>query len=132
MSVHIHGGLYQGIERLTAWSFTPDEFIDVGYGIRSPHIIIPMASDLARTEVPGLRAVIATTGLSEEFFVTNTYFQPHVNVPEEITSTNFLFNSDILCGGFIDSSSRVINGISPRGDRPYPRHDRPREVQALR
>lgn len=122
VSVSLHGGLYKGIERLTAWSFAPDEFIDGGYGINSPHITIPMAADIAREEMPGLRAVVATTGLSEDFFVTNTYFQPSTNRPEEITSINFLFASEILCGGFIDSKSRIIKVVPLLDEQiPYPR-----------
>ena len=121
VSVSLHGGLYEGIESLTAWSFAPDEFIDGGYGISSPHITIPMPPDVAREEMPGLRAVVATTGLSEIFFVTNTYFPPTTNWPVEITSVNFLFITEILCGGFIDGNSRIIK-VVPLIDEPirYP------------
>lgn len=119
VSVSLHAGLYEGVERLTAWSFAPDEFIDGGNGISSPHITIPMPADVARDELHGLRAVVATTGLSEEFFVTNTYFQPTTNRPEQISSTNFLFTSEILCGGFIDSNARIIK-VVPLLDEPIP------------
>ena len=121
ISVSLHGGLYEGIERLTAWSFAPDEFIDGGYGIRLPHIAIPMEPDVAREEMPGLRAVVATTGLNESFFVTNSYFQPTINRPEEITSTNFLFTTEILCGAFIDSNARIIKVVQLLDEPiPYP------------
>ena len=122
VSVSLHGGLYEGIEGLTAWAFAPDEFIDAGYGIRSPYITIPMTADVAREEMPSLRAVVATTGLGENFFVTDTYFQPTTNRPEKITSTNFLFTSKIICGGFIDSKSRIIKVVPMLDEQiPYPR-----------
>lgn len=122
VSVSIHGGLYEGIESLTAWSFAPDEFIDSGYGISMPSITIPMATDMAREEVPILRAIVSTTGLSKELFVTNTYLQPTTNRPLKITSTNFLFTSQIRCGGFIDSNSRIIKVVPMLDEQiPYPR-----------
>lgn len=122
ISASIHGCLYEGIDGLSAWSFAPDEFIDRGYGISSPHITIPMPPDVAWDEMPNLRAVVATTGLREQFFVTNTYSPPTTNWPVEITSVNFLFITEILCGGFIDSNARIIK-VVPLLDEPirYPR-----------
>jgi hypothetical protein len=80
-----------------------------------------MASEVARSEMPSLRAVIATSGLGEEFLVTEGYFSPTINRPEEITSTNFLFTSEILCGAFIDSNSMVVKVIQILDEQvPYP------------
>jgi hypothetical protein len=118
VSVSLHGGLYEGIERPSAWSFAPDEFSVGDYGLRSPTITIPMAADMAREEMPSLRAVIATTGLSEDFFVTNTYYELNTQM-SKVTSTNFLFTSEILCGGFIDSQSRIIK-VVPMLDEQIP------------
>jgi hypothetical protein len=121
VSVHVHGGLYENIDALTAWSFEPDEFINTEYGIKRPVITIPMASEVARSEMPSLRAVIATSGLGEEFLVTEGYFSPTINRPEEITSTNFLFTSEILCGAFIDSNSMVVKVVQILDEQvPYP------------
>lgn len=119
MSVSVHGGIYEGDSTIPTLSFAPDLFVESDFDMMRPVITIPMEAEVARSEVPRLRAVVALTGLGGEVFVGNTSFEPTINRPEQISSTNFLFTSEVLCGGFIDSNARVLK-VVPRLDEPEP------------
>lgn len=120
-SIAVHGGLYNPIDIRVVWPFAPDEFVKNTYGSVVPIITIPMSPDVARSEMPRLRAVIATTGLGEEVLGNTSHRAPTASVPVELDSTNFLFVTEILCGAFIDTSSKVIKVVPILDEQlPYP------------
>lgn len=108
VNVSIHGGLFKdGTE-----FFQPDEVVNKeiidGIFHDTPVFTIPMPVDVARVEMPVLRAVVATSGLSPDFLRTTGYIKPTIDRPREIRSTNFLFKTSVSCVGFIDTEGTVL------------------------